>query len=246
VSFALTITLLDIFVYENDYSPVLGQCYKVVPFQPDTAYHLVPLGKVDPVYVEAVKKEIIGFFGFNVKVLPTVPLTDDILTKNKERYDASKILRKFHNKDKKQIILTSVDIAQVKDSADVRGRGIFGMGYSGKHTCVVSTKRITGNNNERIKKVALHEIGHNLGIKEHCINEICIMKEGKNKKKKESAIERIDAVGYFFCRNCMSEIKIPYPYQKKHEMNALSGNGFKRTQPKKDHLLMAHGSKNGH
>ncbi len=67
-------------------------------------------------------------------------------------------------------------------------RGIMGFGYLPGNACVISNYRLGKypqtqiQLNEKLLKVALHELGHNFGLP-HCPDEQCIMIEAKEKDK---------------------------------------------------------------
>jgi len=109
--------------------------------------------------------------------------------------------------------LTSADISTTKYSS--RGKikepewkysdwGVFGLGYRPGPSCVVSTFRIKNANNKlyisRLKKVCIHEVGHNLGLP-HCETEGCVMMDAAE------TIKTIDRVGYDLCEKCLGEIQ---------------------------------------
>jgi archaemetzincin len=54
---------------------------------------------------------------------------------------------------------------------------------------------------ERLEKVALHEIGHNLGLA-HCTNNKQCMMSDANKK-----IQQVDNEKVWFCEKCWNQIK---------------------------------------
>ncbi len=80
--------------------------------------------------------------------------------------------------------------------------GIFGLGYRPGPSCIVSTYRIKSVNktkySERLKKICMHEIGHNLGLP-HCVfEERCVMRDAAE------TIKTVDNVDLTLCSNCKS------------------------------------------
>lgn len=82
--------------------------------------------------------------------------------------------------------------------------GIFGLGFRPGPTCILSTFRIKSDHTaqfmDRMKKVCMHEIGHNLGLS-HCeVGEKCVMRDAAE------TIKTIDHVDLELCPNCKSLI----------------------------------------
>ena len=168
--------------------------------------YLQPLGEVKEKYISKVVLSIEKFYGFKCIVKPMVSFTNDILAKSKTRYEASLILKKFESKDN-IFILTEKDIA-VKDKERKSDEwGIIGLGLRPGRVCVVSTFRLKKNVTEnkvleRLQKIALHEVGHNLGLK-HCNRTIlCIMNDEKGK------ISTTDKEQVYLCPSCRKTIGI--------------------------------------
>jgi archaemetzincin len=166
--------------------------------------NIQPLGKVSDEYIEHVKNSVKTFYGYNCKVLPTIPITKKMLTKVTRRIDAKKALRT--NKTLGNLlILTESDICHYKDKSRPE-YGIFGLGLRPGKTCIISTfrlKRGVGKEKalERLKKVALHEIGHNLGLK-HCENDKrCMMNDARG------TIKQVDYGNVWFCDKCKEQLK---------------------------------------
>lgn len=166
--------------------------------------YIQPLGKVKKTYLETVKNSIDTFYGFECHIKNEIPLTYDILAASGKRYEASKILNKFKSDDN-ILILTEKDIACVKDN--IPEWGVLGLGYRPGKTCVVSTFRMKGKISEekikdRLKKVTLHEVGHNLGLN-HCDYDIhCLMNDAKG------TIKQVDKEKIWLCQSCKSILKI--------------------------------------
>ena len=81
--------------------------------------------------------------------------------------------------------------------------GIMGLGFCPGKSCVVSTFRIKDNNQgihlQRLKKVAVHEFGHNLGLP-HCPDKKCVMTDAVE------SIKTIDHAALALCTKCQRNI----------------------------------------
>ncbi len=169
--------------------------------------HIQPLGYVNAEYVNEVVSAVKKFYGYDCVVLPQVKPTDDIMAASQMRYEASKILDKYNSKDY-VLILTTEDIAcRTEKSSEL---GIFGLGYMPGTTCVVSTFRLRRTDGnlvpnavllERLDKICLHEIGHNLGL-DHCLNDPRCMMNPAN-----GTIRQVDRERIWFCDICMIHLK---------------------------------------
>ena len=161
------------------------------------------LGSVNQSCVNEVKKTLESFYGVKAIIKSRLELSDDILSPSKTRYDASKILHKY-NSNELLLILTEKDITHKKDKNPEWG--IFGLGFCPGKTCVISTFRLSKNANqdkmiERLSKVAVHEIGHNMGL-DHCVNnEKCLMNDAGG------TIKQVDNEKIWFCDKCRNILK---------------------------------------
>lgn len=171
--------------------------------------NILPLGNVDQEYISLISSAIKKFYGFNSTVLPEAKFTSDILAASKTRYDASRILKKYNCQGRWTLIITESDIAWEDKERGIKEWGIFGLGNLKGTTCVVSCYRLNGSTQkpakhelfiERLQKIALHELGHNLGIK-HCTSDSkCLMSAANGK------ISQVDQQDGRFCKNCMKAI----------------------------------------
>lgn len=133
------------------------------------------------------------------------------------RYRADKLIKHLKSTKPDSINhvlgLTDKDISTTKKDAQGNTKkphsrykdfGIFGLGYRPGASCVVSSFRLGrgGKRNkriERVQKVCVHEVGHNLGLK-HCPNKECVM---------TSAVEKLSTVDHAqlkLCAECAAEI----------------------------------------
>jgi len=80
----------------------------------------------------------------------------------------------------------------------------MGLAYCPGNSCIVSTFRIKHPDKEkhfsRLKKVALHEFGHNLGLP-HCPDKACVMTDAVE------SVATIDNAQLALCKGCASKLK---------------------------------------
>lgn len=165
--------------------------------------YIQPLGNVSLEYINYVENSVKEFYGYNCVVKSKLNLTNDVLAESKTRYEAGKILKKY-NSNTNLLIITEEDIAHRKSDKYTEW-GIFGLGYRPGKTCVISTHRLGKNVSKtkmliRLEKVAIHEIGHNLGLK-HCTNnKECLMNDANG------TIKQVDKEKIWFCDKCKKQI----------------------------------------
>lgn len=150
--------------------------------------------------------------GFETRILPPIDLPVNAKVANRtDRYRADSLLKLLVKQvDKNELIigLTQADISCTK--TDHRGHvrkpewkyrdwGIFGLGYRPGNACVVSTRRVYHSDEtiiiQRMQKIAIHEIGHNLGL-HHCADTTCVMQDAVE------SIKTIDRSTQTYCPAC--------------------------------------------
>ena len=166
-----------------------------------------PLACKDTILILSLKNEIETYYHFNVTILPNKPFPSEAYYKPRKRYKADILiswLKANKPADADYIIgITESDISTKKES--IPDFGIMGLGYRPGVSCVVSTFRIKTKNKalfkERLAKIALHEIGHNLGL-QHCNTKTCFMHAA------EASIKQIDSEQLDLCMNCKKKINL--------------------------------------
>ena len=113
--------------------------------------------------------------------------------------------------------LTTQDISTTKRNKDGSTKkplsrysdwGVFGLGYRPGPSCIVSTFRYKTKNQslfiERLQKICVHEIGHNLGLP-HCTSGLkCVMQDAAE------TIKTIDNIELNLCISCKKQLKIDF------------------------------------
>lgn len=182
---------------------------------------LQPLGKFNKEYLAIVADEIESNYGFEVEILPEKEMFKNAFVNIKSpRYQANTILRELKSSrpDSLDYIigLTNFDISTTK--RDKLGNvkkpeskyldwGVLGLGLMPGRVCVISTFRLKSKKIshdkfiERLKKVCVHELGHNLGLK-HCEHDPkCVMRDAAE------TVKTVDNVSPTLCKHCRNEIE---------------------------------------
>lgn len=141
-------------------------------------------------------------------VVKEMGMPESLISINPFKYEGNKIISFLSNQNTNHYRfvagLTSKDICTPKNG--IKDWGVFGLGSLDGRGCIssscrmksgVSKKKLT----ERLKKVVLHEIGHNHGLN-HCVSTYpCFMKDARGK------IKTVDNEPMDMCVECKKKMK---------------------------------------
>lgn len=126
--------------------------------------------------------------------------------KPRNRYRASILLEHLHSYSgyDRVIGITTKDISTTKNK--VYDWGIMGLANCPGKSCVISTFRMKTANkplfDDRFIKVALHELGHTMGLPHCTFSSTCFMEAA------EGSIKSVDRESRYLCTNCKKSINL--------------------------------------
>jgi archaemetzincin len=148
-----------------------------------------PLGAELPAAdVAAVERALGAFYDADVRVLARAPLPPSSYTAGRRRWRAEKLLVYLRDRmpagGTRILGLTAADISTTK--GPFPDWGVMGLGEEPGVATVISSFRCrmrahgAAQARERLAKVAVHEIGHSLGL-DHCPTAGCLMHDAEGK-----------------------------------------------------------------
>ena len=183
-----------------------------------SSIEIVPIMCNNIPFVNHIKQNIYRVYGFQTNIINSGPkLSLSFINKQKGiRYSADSIIALLANNRSNDVVLsvgyTDKDIFISK--RDKYGKikepkykyevwGIFGLAKRPGTSCIVSSKRLytidTNIYKQRLIKITLHEIGHNLGLK-HCTDSTCFMTDAVE------SISTVDNASLNLCDKCNEQI----------------------------------------
>ena len=184
----------------------------------DTVVALQPYAHFSVQQTEHIEQAIQEVYGVKTLRLPVQPhSTTSFINVKSPRYRADKIIaEQKHNRQPgvdyvlglthKDISTTKKENSKVKSPASkYEDWGIMGLAYCPGNSAVISTFRLQHPKQEvyfsRIKKVAVHELGHNFGLP-HCPDTSCVMTDAVER------VSTIDKAELALCVRCAEKIGV--------------------------------------
>ena len=174
--------------------------------QKQKTIYIIPLNGVNQNDVLLSSNELQNFYHYNVIVLSQDVIPNNIKLQTSGKYNANKILKflgeKYGYLDGKIVGITNVNISTKRTINNVTYNdwSILGFGAINGQSCIISTKNMITNHQDRLSKVTIHEVGHTLGLS-HCdFDPKCLMNDAKGKASK------VDSEDKVMCEQCRLKI----------------------------------------
>jgi archaemetzincin len=166
-----------------------------------------PLGSLCTEDGALVEEALEQFYSLPVRILPPIELPQGIDYKPGPRYRAEKLIGlltgKLPNDGYRILGLTAADISAV--NGKIEDWGVIGVAEASGRACVISSFRCKMGAKDqlqarvRLAKVAVHEIGHTLGL-DHCPTVGCLMQDARGH------VSTCDGE-FDLCARCRSRLK---------------------------------------
>ena len=141
------------------------------------------------------------FYKCNAIIIPVSNLPTNAFYTPRQRYKADSLLV-FQKQLAKDGIRSVIGFTAKDISTATPDWGVFGLGYCPGKACVISTYRLkkasvtTVQLKERLIKVVLHELGHNLGLPHCTFNKECLLTDAGG------TIKQVDRERKWLCSKC--------------------------------------------
>lgn len=164
----------------------------------DITLCIQPFDDVSSITIVILKKDMEKIFT-NIEVKSPITFSDDLLNVSKTRYRADKIIYFLSGKTSSNCVTLGVT---TKDISVTKGKytdwGVMGLGFKPGKSCVISSFRLKGKNKqEKLYKVAIHELGHTQGLN-HCPEKSCYMRDAEGKDHLNEEVH--------FCEKCKAHL----------------------------------------
>lgn len=158
------------------------------------------MGRLDLTAIDVVAANVQAILGLNTQIRPVQPEPEHAFLARRGQYEAGKIIQALKSfPDQTPFKLAVVDL----DIYTPILTFVFGESQLGGKAAVISLFRIKSKNRgetyNRAAKIALHEIGHLLGIV-HCQAADCLMGFSNN-------LAKLDNLPLRFCQACEYETR---------------------------------------
>jgi archaemetzincin len=166
-----------------------------------------PLGNYNETILEHLTFNLRDFYDKQVILLKPVDIPQQYYNENARQYSGDSLitfLKRFLNDTIVEVVGFIRDpVFTVKKTQigriDYIDENLLGIGHQPGKTCLVSDFNLKTEYETlyylRLRKVIIHEIGHNLGLS-HCTDDKCIMSE------KNGSVINLDNNGSDYCQKC--------------------------------------------
>ncbi len=160
---------------------------------------VVPFGLIDPILPTIVAANIQAIVGLNTHIRSAQPRPDQAFVANRSQFDASKIIKMLAAETKG----APLKLGLIRHDLCVPILTyVYGESQMGGVAAVISTHRLFDADTqllyERTAKIAIHELGHLLGLG-HCWEVDCLMRFSKQ-------LDQLDSLPMHFCAACEYEV----------------------------------------